>query len=583
MTDVPTKSRGAGTPATRQPAPIGKVGDKRFTAQPESAHRIAALAAPPGKGGMLGGVRRLLRAAMHGSMPRAGSPLRQARLGLDAAYESLLRTLLGGAEPHGPRMAFALAETLATEAAYVAAGGRVAAPGTGHARPGHVGPGHVGPGHVGPGHGGPGHSRTAPSDASAYASGLTGTGHTTGHGEASTPYSPPLAAYAFTELLLLREYLPRISMAGPDRIAPGPCARLTVERTCGAVEHEIAAREHAFATVLRVLGQDAVTPEDLEGPLRHLAAVVSNRERRGESPIRFLSDLADGRGNDELENAAAALASNPLRAAFDTGSIPGTHGRLTISAYDGGVKTCARVLKNALDQCMRSRLIIRARLILKQDCENDRGASETLRVVFDMLAQGVGAMNGDAPLTRSQRDAQVTALLAKALVGTDGLDVQRYVAGMSDATLRVFERHLPFLPAPRRKAVLHIIEHERRQRADGDPASRPGERSAGQLFSRTMGRVGMQATPILARLFARVQLDLRRHAAGERSGPEREPAPDALTRMSFDVTARTNGDYEVSVTANLAPQRGDNAVSLIYKSRIAPDFRPLHGSFRQTR
>ncbi len=53
--------------------------------------------------------------------------------------------------------------------------------------------------------------------------------------------------------------------------------------------------------------------------------------------------------------------------------------------------------------------------------------------------------------------------------------------------------------------------------------------------------------------------------------------------MSFDVTARTNGDYEVSVTANLAPHRGDDAVSLIYKGRIAPDFRPRHGSFRQTR
>jgi hypothetical protein len=183
-----------------------------------------------------------------------------------------------------------------------------------------------------------------------------------------------------------------------------------------------------------------------------------------------------------------------------------------------------------------------------------------------------------------QREGQVTALLAKALVGADGLDLQRYATGMSDTTLQLFERHLPFLPAPRRKAVLQILEHERRQRGNGDAAARTDIRPTGPLFSRTVGRVGMQATPILARLFARVQLDLRRQAATD-AGTDRNAAPsgDALTRMSFDVTARTNGDYEVSVTANLAPQRGDEPVSLIYKSRIAPDFRPLHGSFRQTR
>uniref|UniRef100_UPI0039EE5EAC hypothetical protein n=1 Tax=Bordetella sputigena TaxID=1416810 RepID=UPI0039EE5EAC len=542
MTDVPTKSRGAGTPATRQPAPIGKVGDKRFTAQPESGHRTAALTGAKAKS-VLGGVRRLLRTAMHGSLPRAGNPLRHARLNLDAAYECLLKTLLSGAEPHGPRMAFALAETLATEAAYVAAGGRLAMPNSAYPMPGpHA-------------------------------------------DQASAPYTPPLAPYAFTELLLLREYLPRVAMSGPDRIAPGPCGRLTIERSCGAVDREISAREQPFAAVLRVLAQDGISPEDLETPLRNLATAVSMRERRGESPIRFLSDLADSRGNAELENAAAALASAPLRVAFDTASIPGTQGRLTLSAYDGGVKTCARVLKNALDQCMRARLIIRARLMLKLGADENRAASDTLRGVSDMLSQGVAAMNGDAPWTRSQRDAQVTTLLAKALVGADGLDVQRYVAGMSDTTLRVFERHLPFLPAPRRKAVLQIIEHERRQRGDGDPANRAGERSAGHLFSRTMGRVGMQATPILARLFARVQLDLRRQAATDSVAPDRDPPPsaDALTRMSFDVTARTNGDYEVSVTANLTPHRGDDPVSLIYKSRIAPDFKPLHGSFRQTR
>ncbi len=50
--------------------------------------------------------------------------------------------------------------------------------------------------------------------------------------------------------------------------------------------------------------------------------MVGNRERRGESPIRFLSDLAESRNSDELENAAAALASSSLRAALDTASIP---------------------------------------------------------------------------------------------------------------------------------------------------------------------------------------------------------------------------------------------------------------------
>ncbi|WP_145925373.1 hypothetical protein [Bordetella sp. H567] len=544
MTDVPTQSRGAGTPGPREPAPIGKVGEKRFTAQPESGHRTAALAGTRGKG-VLGGVRRLLRAAMHRSLPRAGSPLRQARVNLDAAYQCLLKTLLGGAEPHCPRMAFALAETLANEAAYVAAGGRVAPPG-------------AGAGHD---------TQGASSD------------HT------AAPYLPPLALYTFTELLLLREYLPRVAMTGPDKVSPGPCTRQIIERSCRAVDREIAVREQPFGAVLRTLAQEGIAPEYLDGPLRDLAAVVSSRERRGESPIRFLGDLADSRNNDELENAAAVLASTPLRAAFDTASIPATHGRLTISAYDGGVKTCARVLKNALDQCMRSRLIVRSRLLLKQGAADGSPASQTLRAVFDILARGVAAMNGDTPLTRTQRDALVAALLAKALVGADGLDVQRYVAGMSDATLRVFERHLPFLPAPRRKAVLQIIEQERRRRGDGEAASRPAGKQPGHLFSRTMGRVGMQATPILARLFARVQLDLRRQAATDNGGPDPEavPAGDALTRMSFDVTARTNGDYEVSVTANLAPHRGDEAVSLIYKGRIAPDFRPLHGSFRQTR
>ncbi|WP_157793149.1 hypothetical protein [Bordetella genomosp. 8] len=562
MTDVPTRSRGAGTPATRQPAPIGKVGDKRFTAQPESGHRTAALAGTQAKS-VLGGVRRLLRTAMHGSLPRAGNPLRHARLNLDAAYECLLKTLLGGAEPHGPRMAFALAETLATEAAYVAAGGRLALPHSTYPKPVPT---------TGPRSG----SRSGSSFVSASGP------HTD---QPNMPYAPPLAPYAFTELLLLREYLPRVAMSGPDRIAPGPCGRLTIERSYSAVDREISLREQPFVAVLQVLAQEGISPEDLQGPLRTLAMAVSMRERRGESPIRFLSDLADSRNNAELENAAAALASAPLRVPFDTASIPGTQGRLTLSAYDGGVKTCARVLKNALDQCMRSRLIIRARLILKQGAEESRATSDTLRSVFDMLSQGVASMNGDAPWTRSQRDAQVTTLLAKALVGADGLDVQRYVAGMSDGTLRVFERHLPFLPAPRRKAVLQIIEHERRRRGDGDPGARTGERSSGHLFSRTMGRVGMQATPILARLFARVQLDLRRQAATDNAAADREPAPssDALTRMSFDVTARNNGDYEVSVTANLTPHRGDDPVSVIYKSRIAPDFKPLHGSFRQTR
>lgn len=542
MTDVPTKSRGAGNPGPCQPAPIGRVGEKRFTAQPESGHRTAALIGTQAKS-VLGGVRRLLRAAMHRSLPRAGSPLRQARANLDNAYQCLLKTLLGGAEPHCPRMAFALAETLANEAAYVAAGGRVAIASAGHGAP----------------------------------------GNNLDH--AGAPYLPPLAVYAFTELLLLREYLPRVAMAGPDKVSPGPCTRQIIERSCKAVDREISAREQPFAAVLRTLAQDAVAPEDLDAPLRELASVVSSRERRGESPLRFLSDLAESRNNDELENAAAALASAPLRGAFDTASIPATHGRLTISAYDGGIKTCARVLKNALDQCMRSRLIIRTRLLLKQGAAEGNPASHTLRTVFDILARGVAAMNGDTPLTRTQRDALVAALLAKALVGADGLDVQRYVSGMSDATLRVFERHLPFLPAPRRKAVLQIIEQERGRRGDGEAPQRTSARQTGHLFSRTMGRVGMQATPILARLFARVQLDLRRQAATDNAGPDREasPPPDALTRMSFDVTARTNGDYEVSVTANLAPQRGHDAVSLIYKGRIAPDFRPLHGSFRQTR
>ncbi len=152
--------------------------------------------------------------------------MRQARANLDGAYQCLLKTLLGGAEPHDPRMAFALAETLANEAAYVAAGGRVALLGAsaGHAAPG-VSLDHTAPLHP-----------------------------------------PPLAVYTFTELLLLREYLPRVVTAGPDKVSPGPCTRQIIDRSCKAVDREISVREQPFSALLRTLAQEAVAPEDLEGP-----------------------------------------------------------------------------------------------------------------------------------------------------------------------------------------------------------------------------------------------------------------------------------------------------------------------------
>jgi hypothetical protein len=242
-------------------------------------------------------------------------------------------------------------------------------------------------------------------------------------------------------------------------------------------------------------------------------------------------------------------------------------------------------MKEALDSCIRSRLVIRARLALRQPQPDRAAAAHIVGMVLGLLERGVSAMNGGMAPRHGPCDASVMSLFAKALAGDESLDLPRYLAGMDEAVLQGFERHLAALPAARRKAVLPAINNERRTRGNGAPAPRAAHGAdgrSGHSVSRTMERVGMQATPILARIIARIRSDLRDHdgrSAGR--GAHAAPSPaEAVTRMAFEITTAPNGDYEVSVTAGLVSPTGDEPVSLIYRSRITSDLRPLRSSFR---
>jgi hypothetical protein len=538
MTQVHIPTPGAGTAATRPFLRTGKVGDKKFTAQPDPGHRTATSLAHH-RQGMLSGVKRLLRAAIQGPLPRAGNPLQQALRQMDTTYERLLRTLLDGDAPAATRFNFALAEIADAETAYAAAAGRSGMSGIVRAQP-------------------PRGDRP----------GLS--------------YVPPLAPFTLTDLLLLRERLPRLLRIAPDTGRAGVAADSIAERCLAAVENEIAGRERPFVAVLRILGHDAPTPDDLEGPLCVLARAVSDRERRGEHAARFLADLAGRRNNDELENAAATLASAPLCAVYGTVPFLRSPGRVAISARDGGARACARLLKEALDSCIRSRLVVRARLALRQPQRDRAAAAHTIGMVLGLLERGVTAMNGGMASGHGHRDTAVMSLFAKALAEDESLNLAGYLSGMDEAVLQGFERHLAFLPAARRKAVLLAIDKERRARRDGARATRSADGRAGHSVSRTMERVGMQATPILARVIARIRSDLRDRGdhGADRDAHAASPASEAVTRMAFEITTTANGDYEVSVTAGLVSPTGDEPVSLVYRSRISSDLRPLRSSFR---
>jgi hypothetical protein len=537
MTDALSTTHGGGSLAPSQPSHPGKVGDKRFTAQSEPGHRSSASIATRPKGGVLRGVKQLLRAAIH-APPRAGGPLRQARRELDAAHERLLKTMLNGEAPCTSRTAFnfALDQVVEAEAAFVLAGGRIAAL---HAD------------------------------------------------DAAMLYMPSLDAFTFTELLLLRERLPRLMGVAPGMASYDPREQVIVSQVLHAVDKEIGARDRPFKAVLRVLSQAEPDLDELDSALYTLACTISARERRGENPTRFLGDLAASRGNHDLENAAAALASAPIRAAYATAS--GYHPRepLAISAHDGGAGACARILKHVLDDCILSRLIVRARRDLRQGTLDGRTFEETAAAVLDMLAHGVTAMNGGIAPVRSQRDSLVIALLTNALAGYDGPDLQGYMETLNDSALREVERHMSSLPAARRRTLQHAIDAARRNHATESGKAGLPEGSARNLFSQAMENVGMRASPILARVFARMQAGLDNQArlapSPMHSHLRAMRPPAALMRMSFDVTARTDGTYEVSMTARLGTDAGNDTASMTCKSLVGIDLRPLRGEFRQAR
>jgi hypothetical protein len=161
------------------------------------------------------------------------------------------------------------------------------------------------------------------------------------------------------------------------------------------------------------------------------------------------------------------------------------------------------------------------------------------------------------------------------------------MGALNDTALREVERHISSLPAARRRALQHAIDAARRDHAAGAYRAGPPKGPARHLISQAMENVGMRASPILARVFARMQAGL-----DDQAPPASSPMhnhlratrpPAALTRMSFDVTARTDGTYEVSMTARLGTDAGDDAALLTCKNLVGIDLRPLRGEFRQTR
>jgi hypothetical protein len=476
-------------------------------------------------GGVMGGVKRLFRAAMQPALPRAGAPLRQARRALDDGYERFLKTMLEADHVYSPRAVAALAGVLQAEHAYSAAGGHLA---TLHPN----------------------------ADAAAY--------------------RPPLETFSFTDLLALRQRLPKTVVRDPHGDAAVAYAR-------SAIEQELSVRERPFRAVVALLLRSSPSRIELDPALRVLAIAVSRRERHGEHPARFLGGLTGRLANEELAAIAAALAAPAVRTWQALPTHSGGHASVAISAPDGGAQACARALKDAVDTCMRSRLVVRARLAFKHGLETAQAPALVVQAVLKDLLHGAAAMQGYATPGSAALSGQVAGLFAKALAGDGGVDVRPYAGVLDAAQLDAFEAHLPALTSARRRQVQQAIDSVRRDRAHGLPVATP-QASPGHP---AMESISMQAVRILARLLA------RRHAGPAPQPAHPEPAlashytgrsgMQTVKRMSLNITPHDNGDFDVSVTTQLDRGTADQPVSLTYTARIAPDTRTLRGVFRHQR
>jgi hypothetical protein len=442
---------------------------------------------------------------------------------MDNAYERFLKTMLAPDNRYGDRVSATLGSVIQAEAAYAAAGGRIE---TRH-----------------------------PTDARTSVPRLS------------------LTAFSFTDLLSLRQSLPALRLNSPHGMT-------IITSSHRAVDAEISAREQPFRMVLERLLAGTPLAADLMVALRSLAAAISARQRHGESPARFLDGLVGRLANDELAAMAAALVMTAGQSGQAVHNPSGRNASVPISAPDGGAQACARVLKNAVEVRMRAHLVARACLEFKRGAEERQDGSQTVASVLDGLSAGLAVMNGVA-LASGQRNAQQMTLFAQALVDSDSAHLARYVRALDDTMLREFEQHLPTLPAARRRRVHLEIDNAKRDRA-ADVVH--VNRHATTARYSTVEHASMRAATILARLIDRARADLRNQAApGEQNAVphgQRPLAPGELTRMSFDVSAHPDGNYDVSVTARLAREADERPVSLTYNSRIAADLRILKGAFR---
>jgi hypothetical protein len=443
---------------------------------------------------------------------------------MDNAYERFLKTMLLPDNRYGDRVSATLGSVIQAEAAYAAAGGRI--------------------------------ESRHPAEA-----------------WTSVPRLP-LTAFSFTDLLSLRQSLPALQLNSPHGMT-------IVTSSHRAVDAEISAREQPFRMVLERLLAGTPMAADLMAALRSLAAAISARQRHGESPARFLDGLVGRLANDELAAMAAALAMTAGRSGQAVHDPRGRNASVPISAPDGGAQACARVLKNAVEARMRAHLVARACLAFKRGAEERRDAGQTVGSVLDGLSTGLAVMNGVA-LASGQRDGQQMTLFAQALVDSDSAHLAGYVRALDDTMLREFEQHLPILPAARRRRVHLEIDNAKRGRTAAVVHANRNATAAARYS--TVEHASMRAATILARLIDRARADLRNQVApGEQDAVphgQRPSAPGELTRMSFDVSAQPDGNYDVSVTARLAREADERPVSLTYNSRIASDLRILKGAFR---
>jgi hypothetical protein len=511
--------------APQEPTPVGKLGKKWFFTPPEPARRPLASAAARIRGSVLVGVKRLFRVGSYAALPRAGVPLRQAQRELDSAYERFLETMLLPDSCHGARIAAALDTVAQAQATYAEAGGRVAT-------------------------GGALDTRLA-------------------------MYRPPFTALSFTDLLSLRQRLPGVRLRQPH-------GKAIVTHSHHAIETEIAIRERPFKAVLHLLLAGTSMADDLTAALRSLAVAIHHRERHGESPACFLDGLVGRLPNDELAAMAAALAT----ASGDAGRpAPEPRSRkpsVAISAPDGGAQACARVLKDAVDACMRAHLLARARLAFKRGVQDGRDAARVVASVLDGLSAGLAALNGHRALAAGHYEGLRMALFAKALVDDDGGNLGIYLRALDGATLQAVEQYLPALPMARRRRVNLEIDSVKRARAAAAAETVRADRAATRYS--TVEQASMRAATLLTRLVDRARSELRKDPPdGSQATVPRGARPHAeseLTHMSFDVSAQPDGNYDVSVTARLAREADGRPISLTYNSRVASDLRILKGAFR---